>query len=341
MDYYSQIITVAIFALYSFIFSLFILPAIKNLKGIQHKLRGLVKPTLFLSESKQAENQQRTEQVKELRNILGEYKLEYSEINTFRLYIIIGTIITLLAILILFIIQEDLPSASFITTAIYVIVIGVLIVSALNQYIPPMNKITNWSYMVKHFLFSPSGIAKCADLFIDYNLRNEEADNTIRICSEIEVRGYKYRIFAYNKTTWECVYSIIGKIDESSELLEAFPDMDDLNYWYITVGEFDLYKFKWEELEINFFIFDPVTWIGTCSPYRWSQATKFEEDILYSSTLSVRGAMINNPYHKIKYEGNGLKFKKIYWDDKISSIKIYEDRDKKIEKIFNDYKGDF
>lgn len=205
MDHYSQIITVATFALYSFIFSLFMLPAIKNLKGIQHKLRGLVKPTSFLSEGKREEDQERKEQVKNLRNILEEYKLEYNEINTFKRYIIGGTIVTLLAIVILFIIQRNVPSCSFFVTAIYVVIIAGLIVSALNQYIPPAGKITEWSYMVKHFSFSPSGIAKCADLYIDYNLRDEKADNNkvtpIRICSEIEIRGYKYWIFAYDKDT--------------------------------------------------------------------------------------------------------------------------------------------
>lgn len=74
----------------------------------------------------------------------------------------------------------------------------ILIIFALKKYIPSIGKITEWSYMVKHFSFSPSGIARYSNIYIDYNIKDEEGFRSIRICSDIEIRGYKYRFFIYD-----------------------------------------------------------------------------------------------------------------------------------------------
>lgn len=101
MDNYNNIIAIAIFALYSFVFSLFMLPIINNLREIQYRLRGLIKPQTILKEEKQTE---KDEQTTKLYNILNEYKLEYQELYKLKEILVYGGIITVLTIVILFLI---------------------------------------------------------------------------------------------------------------------------------------------------------------------------------------------------------------------------------------------
>lgn len=320
MENYNNIISFGIFAIYTFMFSLFMVPIIGNLKEIKRKLRGLIKsPIIFDSET----HEQRTEKklVKEtLNNTLNEYKIEYKELQELRNLIIRGAIITIFAIILLEIwsiivarTKTDRTSwvdQSKIIKVVYIIIMLILVAQALNKYIPSIGKITEWWYMVDYLSFSPSNIAKYANLYVDYNIGTKKDIMEIRIYSDIELRGYKYRFFIYESWNYNHLYSKIGEVKSNTKLFQAFQDIKDFKQRYVIIGEFNVERFKDKTLKMNFFVFDPCTTDDLCSPYWWFKDYKFEENI--SST----GYSINpntNLYQNIKYQGKGLNFKKIYW----------------------------
>ncbi len=348
MNYYNHVITIATLALYTFIFSLFMLPAVKNLKQIQSKLRWLIKPIPSIDNNEAVLSDETKKQVKMLGNTLKEYKLEYHEVHKFKQILIWGIIASILAMIILFFTEHMKLSSSLVVTLLYVIIITALILYAFYEYIPPLSRITERRYMIKHFDFSPIGIARCANIHIYYNpivwdRRDKDLDSKlkqprhIRICSRIELRWYIYWICIYNKDTGECIFSTNGKVDSKSKLLEAYvaPELRDYNYRSIKVWEFDLYKFKDRKLEIVFFIFDPATPLKNM-PYRWYHEVKFEDRTTFSSNRQVY--LKDTLYQPIKYEGGNLKIKSLYRDDETKSSEQYTDMDRIIRCIFHNYR---
>ncbi len=327
MNYYQQIFTIGTFALYSFIFSLFIIPTVKSLKQIQYKLRGVVKPQSLLENPSFSQvNSEYDNQTRQIIDILEEYKLEYKEINKLKKFLIYGAIATFLSVALLFVFnlfskQNTINWSSFAILIIYVVIIGILVIWAFITYVPSPQKITNWIYMAEHFGLSPSGLAKCANIKIDYNPKgtpyfvqnNPQERRPIRIFSNIELRGYKYWFFVYNLDDKTPVYILTGNVNDKTVVNELYPDSKDFRGWYINIAEFDAFKFKDKNLRIYFFVFDPITFGNIGNPYWGCRDFSYKENFIYSSEYSI--SLNENPYIQITYHGTGLHFKEFEWQE--------------------------
>ena len=232
MEYYQQIFAVATFALYSFIFSLFIVPTIKNLKQIQQRLRRVIKPRSLFSDQRRIDEEIK-KQKREFIEILEEYKLEYKDVDGLRTSLINGVIITFVSVFLIFIFNADKLTPSLLVLFFFLIEVVILIINAFKTYIPSPHEITEWIYMCEHFNLSPTGIEKCADLEVDYNFEDttfSEFDpklkRKIKIHSDIELRGYKCWIFIYDLKNKKIIFNIVKTINKKVELVELMPDTE-------------------------------------------------------------------------------------------------------------------
>jgi len=326
MEFYTPILTIATFALYTFIFSLFIVPPLKDLRQIRAGLRGLIKPKPLLKEKEN--DDKRKEQRKRITDTLKDYKLRHQEIRQSTRFLIWGGIATVIATLLLFIAtipgeENVLPyvfnNTELLIFVVYITVILILMIVAFITQIPSPRRITEWSYLVKNYGLSPSGLAECADFKIDFNPRNkslfEQHDpkekRPIQIFSDIELRGYKYWFFIHDLENETIVLNLVGVIDKTTNLNERFLDLDDLYGWSATVGEFDAYKFRGKKLQMHFFIFDPILYSNVGEPYWGYNNFTYDGRVSWSSGHNV--SLQPGTYSKIKYYGNGLKFNKLEW----------------------------
>jgi len=312
MNYYQQIFTIGTFALYTFIFSLFIIPTLKNLSQIQDNFKRIMKPPSLLSLGKRDEDEKETEQQKkQFIDILKGYKLEYQKLTKLRNCVIFGAIITCIAVLILFFVVNPKLNLGLITLALYIILIVILMVWAFKTYIPNPQKITDWSYLVEHFSLSPSRLARCAELRADLADQNEKK-RVLKIFSNIELRGYKYWFFIYDTEINKHIFISAGTIKNKINLKEQFPDFGDFDEWYANICELDIKKDK--KFKIYFFVFDPVFFENYGCPYWGYNEITFETMVGYSSSYKV--LLQHYPFLQIKYRGNNLKFKEITWIEK-------------------------
>lgn len=321
MEYYQQIFTIATFALYSFIFSLFIVPTIKNLKQIQQKLRKIIKPrTLFPNQTKR--DGEIKKQKSEFIEILEEYKLEYKDVDGLRRSLIYGVIITFVSIISIFILNADYFTTNLFVLFFFLIGIVILIVGAFKTYIPSPREITEWIYMCEHFNLSPTGIEKCADLEVDYNYEDttfSEFDpklkRKIKIHSDIELRGYKCWIFIYDSKNKKIIFNVIKTINKKADLIELMPDTE-YKKWSVEISEFDAYEHREnKELKMFFFVFDPITFGNAGSPYWGYKDLEFKENVSFSSGYKL--GLYGGTFVYIKYSGEKLNFKKLQWQENI------------------------
>lgn len=308
------------------------IPIIKNLKQIQEKLRNTIKPrsfTDFDSSGHKAEEEIK-KQTKIFIDILEEYKLEYKGIDDLKKCLIYGGIITLFFLILIFLFNSKnvIELQSFTILITFFIEIAILINHTLQTYIPSPYKITEWSYMKEYFNLSPSSLAKCANLKLDYNPKDElsfgndwnpKIKRSLKIYSDIELRGYKYWIFIYDYSKNKLIFNITGNINKKTRLAELMPDTE-FNGWYINISEFDAYKYKDNKnIEILFFVFDPILYGNYGYPYFGHQKFEFDEEISFST--GNRLGLYNGTFGHIIYSGKDLDFKKMEWRGEIITKK--------------------
>ncbi len=325
MDLFNPILTIAIFALYTFIFSLFIVPPLKDLRQIRTGLRGLVTSRSFLKREKQEE---RRRQRKQITDVLKDYRLRYQEIRQATRFLAYGGVATILTCLFLFIstvpveeraIHYFFYNPDILVFVIYIAVIFILMIVSFVLYTPSPDRIIEWTYLVKNYGLSPSGLAECANLKIDFNPKSrsifEHHDprekRPIRIFSDIELVGYKYWFFIYDLDGNEVLLNLIGIVDKKTGLEERFFDFDDFYGWFTVVGKFDAYSFKNKKLRMFFFVFGPVLFGDVGEPY-WGYSDFYcDGTVKWSSTNIV--SLQKGTYSKIRYYGSGLNFSKFEW----------------------------
>lgn len=321
INYYQVIFTIATFALFSFIFSLFMVPVINNLKQIQRNLRNIIKPKSYSIDMDDLKRRRAEEtETKEFIKILEEYKLEYKNIDSLKKNLIYGVTVTFVFIILIFLFNNNQITPSLILLLTFLIEIFILIVSAFMSYIPSPYKITDWGYMSEYFNLSPSGIERCANLTVNYNLDRElfkpvapESKRLIKIYSDIELRGYKYWVFIYDTKNKKIIFNTTKTVTPKNTLHELLPDTE-IKRWQIDIAEFDSHKYaENKNLKIFFFVFDPIIYGNTGSPYWGYKHLNFERNITFSSEYQL--SLSGGTFPHIKYAGKGLHFLNLIWEE--------------------------
>lgn len=331
----TALISTALYIINAWVFSIFIVPQLKDIKRLQNSLYGFNLPYLSTYADETEDDRQKI-QIKKYDELLAHYRVEYAAMKKMidlLYYSVVAMLLgTLLAIL---------ASAEFILTnidsgmSVFLATIGILsLISlhAIDRFIAAPDDLSEFSFMIKNQNISNYNLVNCASFKPTFEVRepfSTAAPKKIYLTTNFRLHGYKYLLCIFDQD-YKIIYYSYGNVSKQSKVqrIEYPPIKFSSGTKYtppflsyrIEVGNFYYTNTNRSEMRIFLFIFDPCVQSDELenSPlYETGSMTMSDHTIGGGPPIKIKKAA--KYYLPIQYRGKGAKIKRIEWRDKLES----------------------